>query len=125
VQVAFKNALARAALVRKCGKDVACYSDRLTKVDANEPAMSALSEKAAFMLGRMGRPALPHLQKHVAHKDSATRFTVMFALTRVANKGDKDVQKAVADQIEIDKSKPPLLPLVEEMRVTLAIISRQ
>ncbi|MCS6913316.1 MAG: HEAT repeat domain-containing protein [Myxococcales bacterium] len=123
IQVAFKNALARVAVVKKCGKDIACYGERLAQTDPDKTIVSAISEKAAFMLGRLGRQALPVLQKHVAHKDSATRFAVLFSLTRLANKNDQGVLQALYDQIEIDKTKPPLMPLVDEMRVTAAIIS--
>lgn len=125
VQVAFKNALARIAVVKDCGKDAACYGKKLAVADPDKTVVSAKSEKAAFMLGRLGKAGLAELQKHVGHKDSATRFAVLFALTRVAGKGDQGVLKAIEDQIDIDRTKPPLLPLVDEMRVTSAIISQR
>lgn len=117
VQIAFRNAAARSQVVLKCKQDAACYGEML------HDKASARSEKAAFMLGRLGRAGLPHLLRGIDHADSATRFAVLFALTRVANKNDKDVQKALADQIDRDKTKEPLRVLVDEMYVTQAIIS--
>ncbi len=116
ISVAFKNALFRSEVAKACGKDVACYGKLL-----GDP-ISPKSEKAAFMLGRFGHGGVAYLAKGVNHKDSATRFAVLFSLTRVAGKDDKDALKAIDDQIEIDKTKPPLLPLVDEMRVTQAIV---
>lgn len=117
--VAMKNGLLRSALVKECGKNVDCYGKALGD------DKSARSEKAAFMLGRLGRDGLKYLQKGVAHKETATRFAVLASLTRVAQKGDKDVLKALADQIELEATKTGLRDLVETMRITALVIGRR
>jgi hypothetical protein len=119
VSMAFANAIARSQVVKACGKDLACFGKMLS--DPSSPK----AEKAAFMLGRFGHGGVAYLAKGVSVKDSATRFAVLFSLTRVAGKDDKDALKAIDDQMEIDRTKPPLLPLVDEMRVTRAIIQQR
>ncbi len=146
--ITFNNAVARAEAVKQCKKDVACYGnmlesqakemDRLEEskkgkdddkkafIDYEKAKASARAEKAAFMLSRMGRDGLPFLIKNIGYRDPAPRFGIMFALTRLAKKTDQDVQKALAAQIEIDKTKDKATQaLVDEMRVTAAIISRR
>ena len=56
---------------------------------------------------------------------AATRSAVLASLTRVAQKGDKDVLKALADQIELEATKTGLRDLVETMRITALVIGRR
>jgi hypothetical protein len=145
--VTMANALARAEVVKQCKKDLACYGgvldsqlkefDKLdaskagkdefekAKIDVAKAQVSAKAEKAGFMLARGGRDALPILVKNVGYKDPAARMALMFALSRVANKGDKDVATALQTQIDVDRSKDKSAQaLADEMRITAAIISR-
>lgn len=120
VQVAFKNAMERALVVKECKTDRACYEKTL-----GDPS-SPRSERAAFSLSRMGKDAIPALVKNVGHKDPATRFAILFAMTRVATKGDASVLKALESQIDIDKAKDKAaMALADEMRVAHGIISHR
>jgi HEAT repeat protein len=65
---------------------------------------SPKAERAAFSLARLGHDAVPVLKKYVGHKDTAVRSAVLFALTRTATKADQDVLKAMAEQIEKDRT---------------------
>jgi HEAT repeat protein len=113
----FKEGAQRLEVAKKCGKDVACYGAAL------EDPVLAKQEKAAFMLARMGKDALPALTKKVTTKEPIVRFAVLFALGKVADKTADNVKKALEAQIELDKTKPPLRPIVDEMRAVLAEIN--
>lgn len=148
IGIAFQNALARVELARDCKKDVACYGkalDEMTKemdsieasksgkddrekmlLDIRKARSAAKAEKAAFMLGRMGRDALPFLSKHIAYKDSAARIGIMLALSRISTKADAEILKAIQAQIDIDKTKDKASQgLADEMRITHAIIANR
>jgi HEAT repeat protein len=115
--VVFANATARLQLAKECGKDLGCYG----KVFDSKDDIKA--EKAAFMIARMGKPGLVELAKHVGYSDPAVRMTVLFGIAHYGDKTSKECIDALEKQIEIDKTKPPLKPLVDEMRATLAQIS--
>jgi hypothetical protein len=53
------------------------------------------------------------------------RFAVLWSLSKVADKSSAEAKKALADQIELDKTKPPMKPLVEEMRAVQAEIAQK
>ncbi len=112
----------RLDVAKQCGKDVGCYAKILAD-SSDEPSSLARQEKAAFMLGRMGKNALPVLTKKVSSRAPIVRFAVLWSLSRVADKSAGDAKKALLDQIELDKTKPPFKPLVEEMRAVLAEIN--
>ena len=69
---------------------------------------------------------MPVLKKYVGHKDTAVRSAVLFALTRTATKADQDVLKAMAEQIEKDRTRDKQgQALAEEARIHVAIISNR
>jgi HEAT repeat protein len=113
----FKEYTERLDVAKKCGKDVTCYGNAL-----DDPKLTH-QEKAAFMLGRMGKAALPALIKHLSAHEPVVRQAVLFSLGKVADKSNDDVKKALDAQIEIDRTKPPMRPLVEEMRAVKAEIN--
>jgi HEAT repeat protein len=113
----FKEDAARLELAKKCGKDVTCYATAL----ASDPSLPH-QEKAAFMLARLGAPALPALVKKLNTREPIVRFAVLFGIGKIANKGSGDAIKALDAQIETDRTKPPMKPLVEEMRAVRAEI---
>ena len=117
--VAIKNAALRSELVKECGKNVDCYGKALS--DPKSPR----SEKAAFMLGRLGHDGLKYLVKGINHKDSATRFAILASLAKVATASDKDVQQALATQVDLEATKSGMRDLVEEMRITAVVIGRR
>ena len=148
IGIAFQNALARAELARDCKKDAACYGKALDEMvkemdtlegsksgkddrekmllDIRKARSAAKAEKAAFMLSRMGREALPQLTKHIAYKDSAARIAIMLALSRLATKADAEILKGIQAQIDIDRSKDKASQgLADEMRITHAIIANR
>jgi HEAT repeat protein len=115
--VVFANATARLNLAKECGKDLGCYAKQFdTKDDIK-------AEKAAFMLARMGKPGLVELAKHVGYSDSTVRMTILFGISHYGDKTSKECMDALEKQIELDKTKPPLKGVVDEMRATLAQIS--
>jgi HEAT repeat protein len=113
----FDEAAQRLSVAKQCGKDVACYAKEL-----DDPVL-AKQEKAAFMLAHMGKDGLPALTKKLATKEQVVRLAVLFALAKTADKSCADCKKALDAQIELDKTKPPLRGLVDEMRAVLAQIS--
>ncbi len=114
----FKEDAERLELAKKCGKDVTCYA---TALDSDTKLTH--QEKAAFMLARMGKPALPALVKKLNTREPIVRFAVLFGLGKIADKSSGDAVKALDAQIENDRTKPPMKPLVEEMRAVRAEIS--
>ncbi|MGZ3429530.1 MAG: HEAT repeat domain-containing protein, partial [Polyangia bacterium] len=107
----FKEDAERLEVAKKCGKDVTCYA---TVLDT-DPKL-AHQEKAAFMLARMGKPALPALLKKLSTREPIVRYAVLFGIGKIADKSSADAVKALDAQIETDRTKPPMRPLVEEMR---------
>lgn len=125
IKKVFENAIARTKVAAECKKDIACFGKYLA-APGTDPESSAKAERAAFSLSRLGHNAVPVLQKAVGHKDSAVRSAVMFALTRTATKADKDVLKAMDDQIAVDKGRDKVgVALAEEMRITRAIVEHR
>jgi HEAT repeat protein len=114
----FKEDAERLEVAKKCGKDVTCYGTVL----ASDPKLTH-QEKAAFMLARMGQPALPALLKKLSTREAIVRYAVLFGIGKIANKSSADAVKALDAQIEIDRTKPPMRPLVEEMRAVRAEIN--
>jgi HEAT repeat protein len=112
----FDECAQRLEVAKKCNKDLGCYAGALA-----DPVL-AKQEKAAFMLARMGKEALPALIKAVSTREIAVRQAVIFALGKVADKSSTDAKKALDMQIELDRTKPPLRPVVEEMRAVRAQI---
>ena len=80
-------------------------------------------EKAAFMLGRMGKPALPALLKKLSTREPVVRFAVLYGIGRIADKSSPGVKEALDAQISVDSTKPPMRPLVDEMRAVRAEIN--
>jgi HEAT repeat protein len=107
----------RLEVAKTCNKDVACYGKAL------DDAKLTHQEKAAFMLGRLGKDGLPFLVKKLTTKEPIVRFAVLWSLSRVADKSSAEAMKALAAQIELDKTKPPFKALVEEMRAVQAEIN--
>jgi HEAT repeat protein len=114
----FKEDAERLELAKKCGKDVTCYATALD-TDAKLPHQ----EKAAFMLARMGKPALPALLKKLNTREPIVRYAVLFGIGKIADKSSAEAIKALDAQIENDRTKPPMRPLVEEMRAVRAEIT--
>ena len=114
----FKEDAERLEVAKKCGKDLTCYA---TVLDT-DPKLTH-QEKAAFMLARLGKPALPALLKKLSTREPVVRMAVLFAVGKVADKTSDDAKKALDAQIDIDKTKPPFRPIVEEMRAVRAVIS--
>ena len=114
----FKENVERLELGKKCGQDVTCYATALE----SDPKLTH-QEKAAFMLARLGKPGLPALLKKLPTREPVVRQAVLFAIGKVADKRDDAAKKALDAQIEIDRTKPPFRPLVEEMRAVRAEIT--
>jgi HEAT repeat protein len=114
----FKENVERLELGKKCSKDVTCYATALE----SDPKLTH-QEKAAFMLARLGKPGLPALIKKLPTREPVVRQAILFAIGKVADKSSDDARKALDAQIDIDKTKPPFRPLVEEMRAVRAEIS--
>jgi HEAT repeat protein len=113
----FKECMTRLELAKKCDKDVACYAAGL-----DDPSL-AKQEKAAFMLGRLGKEGLPPLVKKVSAREPVVRLAVLQSIGKLADKGAPDVLKALDAQIEIDRTKPqPWRDIVAEMRALKAHI---
>jgi len=117
VKAEFDEAAQRLELAKKCNKDVACYGAGL------DDAVLAKQEKAAFMLSRMGKEAMPALVKKISTKEPIVRLAVLFAIQKINDKSSAEAKKALEAQIELDKTKPPIKALVDEMRATLAILN--
>ena len=113
----FAAAADRLEVSKSCKKDLPCYVKILTGKD------NVKAEKAAFMIARMGKPGLAELAKQVGHPDPAVRMTVLFGIAHSGDKSNKDCIGALEKQIETDHTKPPLKPIVDEMRAVLAEIS--
>jgi hypothetical protein len=75
------------------------------------------------MLARMGKPALPALLKKLSTREPLIRQAVLFGIGKIADKSSPEALKALDAQIEVDKTKPPMRPLVEEMRAVRAEIT--
>jgi HEAT repeat protein len=115
-QAEFEECATRLEVAKKCGKDVACYGGAL------EDKVLAKQEKAAFMLGHMGKEGLPFLVKKLKTPERVIREAVLVGISRLADKSSADVKKTLDDQIELDRTKPPLKAIVEEMRAVRAEI---
>ncbi len=114
----FKEDAERLQVAKKCGKDVTCYA----MVLQSDPKLTH-QEKAAFMLARMGKPALPALLKKLSTREPIVRQAVLFGIGKIADKASPDAIKALDAQIDIDRTKPPMRALVEEMRAVRAEIN--
>jgi len=114
----FREDAERLEVAKKCGKDVTCYATTLE----TDPKLTH-QEKAAFMLARMGKPAMPALLKKLSTREPLIRQAVLFGISKVADKSSPEALKALDAQIENDKTKPPMRPLVEEMRAVRAEIT--
>ncbi len=113
----FAECATRLELAKKCDKEVVCYGEGLND------AVLAKQEKAAFMLGRLGKPALPFLLKKINHQEPVVRLAVLHSIGTVAEKGSAETIKALEAQIELDRTKPPpLRDLVNEMRALKAYL---
>ncbi len=114
--VVFKNATARLELAKACKKDVACYAKAINDKDG------AKADKAALMLGRLGKPGLAELVKALTTPDPNTRMIVLIALGQAADKSCADCRTALDKQIATDEEKAMLkkLGVVDEMRVLAA-----
>ncbi|HNK45463.1 MAG TPA: HEAT repeat domain-containing protein [Pseudomonadota bacterium] len=124
----FETAMARTKVAAECKKDVACYDKYLgMPPDADAKVEnSPKAERAAFSLARLGHDAVPVLKKYVGHKDTAVRSAINFALTKTATKADADVLKALAEQIDKDKTRDKTgQALAEEARIISAIITNR
>ena len=124
----FETAIARTKVAAECKKDVACYDKYLgMPPDADAKVEnSPKAERAAFSLARLGHDAVPVLKKYVGHKDTAVRSAINFALTKTATKADADVLKALAEQIDKDKTRDKTgQALAEEARIISAIITNR
>lgn len=112
----FKEDAERLQVAKKCGKDLTCYA---TVLDS-DPKLTH-QEKAAFMLARMGKPALPALLKKLSTHEPVIRQAVLFGVGKVGA-GSPEAAKALDAQIEVDRTKPPMRAIVEEMRAVRAEI---
>jgi HEAT repeat protein len=113
----FKESLQRLEVAKECKDNVGCYAKAL------DDKVLVKEEKAAFMLARMsGKDGLDALAKHVSTKEPLIRMAVLFALGKQGDKSCDACKKALEAQIDIDKTKPPLRPIVEEMRAVQAEI---
>ena len=113
----FAECTQRLEVAKACGKDVTCYGKKL-----DDPAVLH-QEKAAFMLARLGKPALDPLLAHLSTREPVVRMAILYGIARIADKTSAAAQKALDQQIEIDSTKPPMRPIVEEMRVVRAQIN--
>jgi HEAT repeat protein len=113
----FDEAKQRLDLAKECDKNLACWTKGL------DDAVLCRQEKAAFTLSRMGKEGLPGLLKKLSTKEPIIRLAVLFALSRSADKSCADCKKALMDQIELDRTKPPMRPIVEEMKAVEAEIA--
>jgi HEAT repeat protein len=113
----FKEDAARLEVAKKCGKDLTCYG---TVLDS-DPSLPH-QEKAAFMLARMGKPALPPLDKKLSTREPIVRQAVLFGIGKIGDKTSTDAIKALDAQIANDSTKPPMRALVQEMRAVRAMV---
>src|SRR5262249_26569788 len=95
----FKEGGERLDLAKKCGKDATCYAQALE----SDPKLTH-QEKAAFMLARLGKAGLPALARKVSTREPIVRQAVLFAIGKVADKGDDVAKKALDAQIEVDRT---------------------
>jgi HEAT repeat protein len=113
----FDECAQRLAVAKQCGKDVTCYGKTL------DDKTIVRQEKAAFMLARLGKPALDPLTAHLKTNEPVVRFAILYGIGRIADKSSANAIKALDAQIDIDSTKPPLRPIVEEMRAVRAEIN--
>jgi HEAT repeat protein len=113
----FKECATRLELAKKCDKNVGCYADALA-----DPSLPK-QEKAAFMLGRLGKGAAPVVAKKISIHEPIVRLALLFSAGRVIERGSADAQaaiKAIDTQIDIDRTKPNMREVVNEMRALKA-----
>lgn len=122
---AFTVAAARVEVAKECKADTACYEKYLavdtgTLKDTAKALATGKAEKAALALMQLGKDkGLPALLKHVNAPDAGARLMVLFAIARI---GDKSAIPALDKQIDDDEHKPPLMPLVHEMRAVRSLL---
>jgi hypothetical protein len=63
---------------------------------------------------------MPALLKKLSTREPLIRQAVLFGIGKIGDKSSGDALKALDAQIENDKTKPPMRPLVEEMRAVRA-----
>ena len=78
----------RLEVAKKCGKDVTCYATALD----TDPKLTH-QEKAAFMLARMGKPALPALLKKLSTREPLVRQAVLFGIGKVGDKSSPEAHQ--------------------------------
>jgi HEAT repeat protein len=74
------------------------------------------------MLARMGKPALPPLNKKLSTREPIVRQAVLFGIGKIGDKTSTDTIKTLDAQILNDSTKPPMRALVQEMRAVRAMI---
>ena len=113
----FKECATRLEVAKKCAKDVGCYIGAL-----DDPSLPK-QEKAGFMLGHLGKEALPGLVKKISAREPIVRLAVLHSIGLLADKGAADVLKALDAQIDTDRTKPaPWREIVNEMRALKAYL---
>jgi HEAT repeat protein len=113
-----KSADARIALAKECKKEVACYAKAINDKDP------AKAEKAAIMLGRLGKPGLAELVKHVGDADLSVRMSVLFGIGRAGDKSCAECFEAIDKQLDRDKGKTgDIKATADEARAVRAMIS--
>ncbi len=116
----FKECATRLEVGKKCNKDVACYAGAL-----DDPSLPK-QEKAAFMLGNLGKAALPALTKKISSREPIVRLAVLHSIGKLVVPSSGDVPavvKALDTQIDIDRTKPaPWRDIVLEMRALKAYL---
>ncbi len=112
----FKAAATRLSAAKECKQDASCWANLLRGKDGIK------AEKAALMLGRLGKPGLAELVKAVGHDDPAARMTVLFGLGHYGDRSCTECREALEKQIAADETKPPRKALVDEMRAVRAML---
>jgi HEAT repeat protein len=121
----FKEVLERLELAKDCGADTDdCYTRGL------EAKKLTQQEKAAFMLGmaKDRKKAVQSLVAHLSTQEPVVRLAMINSLGRIADGSCADCRTKLKELI--DKEEKVALkirafqPLVDEMKVTLAALSR-
>jgi len=125
----FGEALDRMQVAKKCGGDLACYAKLL-----NDPSWTR-AEKAAFAIGfsgdKKGIPLLLSALRPIAAMPSdrqPVHQAILYALTRLANKGCAECESKLLQQIDRDEKAvrlPGARDLLAETRVALAVIQNK
>ncbi len=124
----FKAADLRIDVAKACKKDVACYAKEVTQKDPPKTFGDYVTwiraEKAAFMLGRLGKPGLAELAKHLDCEDLSLRNQIVAVIGHFADKGCAECVAALDKAIDHDRDKTgDLKHIVDEMRAVRAQLS--